>query len=97
MASSTSIFLQWGTVEHEDQNGVITGYIITATETGSGQSVGSWTSESINFTLTSLKPYTVYSLSVSALNSAGLGPSSAPSTAQTLEDGKQAIYGMCSY
>ncbi len=78
-------------MEYENQNGVITGYVIIVTESVTRMVAGRWTSQYTNVTVTALKPYTVYSLSVAAQNAAGLGPNSAPIVAQTLEDGRPLI------
>ena len=87
VSSSTSLFLNWEPPELEDQNGVITGYVVnvTAVETG------------MNFLLTSsgpslladgLRPFTTYICRIAARTAVGIGPYSIAVTAVTDQDGE---------
>ena len=77
--SSSSITVQWGSVNCVDHNGEITGYSVQYRE------VGSETIETVNVTgdtmmaeISGLKPFTNYSIALAAVNSAGTGDYSDP-------------------
>ncbi len=84
--TSRSAVLTWEPPPYEDQNGVITLYIITVTvqETGEMFQLNSTTT---TLTVTSLRPFRTYVCVIVAATSVGLGPFSAPLTVETLQDG----------
>ena len=71
--SSCSILLTWEAPPAEGQNGIITGYTINLTELETGE-VSTMFTESNNFTLYSLRPFTTCGFLVSAQTVAGGGP-----------------------
>ena len=81
--SSDSIYLRWSPPPLEDQNGIITGYIIDSFSNRKNSSF------SVNLTEHNLEafPYTEYTLRVAALNSVGQGPFSDVVYVKTLQDG----------
>jgi receptor-type tyrosine-protein phosphatase Q len=81
-ASSDSIYLRWSPPPLEDQNGIITGYVIDSLSNRKNISV------SVNLTEHILEafPYTGYQLRVAALNSIGQGPFSGVVNVETLQD-----------
>ena len=85
--SSRSIHLSWTALPTSPQNGHITGYVITYTntETGVEESV-TVDADVLEYTLVVL-PYRVYVLKVAGINVAGVGPYSATERIQTLPDG----------
>ena len=88
-ASSTSIFVQWGIVPADNQNGIITNYTVTYQELPSGSTVTKVVvAPRTNTTLKSLHEYTDYSITVFASTSKGGGNESAPIIVITDEDGK---------
>lgn len=86
--SSEAILFQWNLPLPQNQNGIITGYLvnITALETGA---MIHMSTPYLNLTLHSLRPFTTYSCIVAARTSVGLGPFSTTINIQTLEDGKK--------
>ncbi|CAI8037191.1 Phosphatidylinositol phosphatase PTPRQ [Geodia barretti] len=81
--ASDSIQLQWMPLAFEDQNGIITGYVV---EYGSDRSGNhSVKVESTRYTVPAL-PFTSYWLRVAANNSAGLGPFSEAVIVETSQD-----------
>ena len=70
----------------EDQNGVITGYILNVTSLVTGETEERF-KESTAYILDSVSPYTLYSAAVAAQTDAGRGPFSVSISVQTLEDG----------
>ena len=88
-ASSTSIFVHWGRVPANNQNGIITNYTVTYQELPSG-SAGTKVvvAPRTNTTLTGLKKYANYSITVFASTSKGNGNISAPIIVITDEDSK---------
>lgn len=86
--SSSSIHLSWSPPLPENQNGIVVGYVITATQFETEEMI-QWFSEMENITLRNLKPYTTYKLMVAAQTNAGTGPFSTPVIAVTQEDGNE--------
>ena len=85
--SSQTVELLWSPPLPEEQNGVITGYSVTVTRRDTGsqfQLVSSTTSISIS----TLNPFTSYTVTVSASTSVGAGPQSTQLSFTTAEDGK---------
>lgn len=88
--SSTSITFSWNPPRSEDQNGRITAYTISITETGSGSTMqrvvpGLQTT----ITVSSLLPFTAYFCSIAASTTVGSGPFSTILTVNTPEDSKK--------
>ena len=70
--TSHSVSLMWIPPAQEDQNGIIIRYIINVTVEETGE-IYQLYSNSTNYTAT-LTPFTMYSMVVTAENSAGTGP-----------------------
>ena len=86
-ASSTSIFVSWGQVPFEDQNGVILSYTVTYRWLPSGSAEAKKvTAPASQTTLIGLIEYTNYSITVFALTSKGGGIESTPIVVITDED-----------
>jgi len=83
--SSTAICFSWQPPHFEDQNGLITGYVLNVTSLKTGTTQEIFTHSTI-YTLESLSPHTVYTTAVAAETSAGRGPFSAKVSVQTSED-----------
>ena len=95
-ASSTSIFVSWGQVPFEDQNGLILSYTVTYRRLPSGPAETKIVLPPANqTTLTSLNEYTDYSITVFASTSKGGGIQSTPIVVITDEDSKFVIAGFC--
>ena len=88
-ASSTSIFITWGQVPISDRNGVILSYAVSYNEV-SGVSEQTKIVDALKYqtTLTGLKKYTNYTITVVAATSKGNGVVSAPIIVITDEDGE---------
>ena len=84
--SSLSLTLCWSAPPPQHHNGQITGYNITLTTAGTGETFTTF-SETNSTTITSLNPFTTYTYAVAAVTSAGIGPYSTPDTAVTDEAG----------
>ena len=87
--TSSSITVQWGTVDCINRNGDITGYSVRY---GEGSSEGDRTVEIATgnsnggmFVISGLSTSTVYTIEVAAVNSADIGIYSDPITVETLE------------
>ena len=78
--------MSWQPPLTEDQNGVITGYVLNVTSLVTGETEELFT-ESTAYILGSVSPYTLYSAAVAAKTDAGRGPFSVSISVQTLEDG----------
>ena len=88
-ASSTSIFVSWGQVPFEDQNGVILSYTVTYRWLPSGPAQRKNVTAPLNqTTLTGLKEFTNYNITVFASTSKGGGIESTPIVVITDEDSK---------
>ena len=91
--TSQSIPLRWAAVPKDHKNGIITGYKVVYQALPNGKrltvnvSVGS-EGELTTTTLSELKQFTNYSISVLAFTVKGDGPPSAEETVQTAEDSK---------
>ena len=84
--TSTTIHFSWEPPLTEDQNGVITGYILNITSLVTGETEELFT-ELTGYCLGPVSPYTLYSAAVAAQTDAGRGPFSVSISVQTLEDG----------
>lgn len=71
----------------EEQNGNITGYEIELTNLDSAD-VKIFETTATTFLIESLRPHTVYSVTVAARTAVGIGPFSEAAVFQTKEDGK---------
>ena len=89
--TSTRAQINWEPPPDPEQNGDITSYTLLVVNTKTNQVVFLSTSLT-SYTLTSLSPYTVYSVAVSANTSAGMGPFTTYTIFQTMEDGKLDLY-----
>ena len=87
--SSNAIFLSWNRPHFEDRNGDITGYVINVTNLDNGVIQQFITAMVSNFTVSNLRPFTVYVATISARTAIGMGPFSGVVSIQTLEDGKE--------
>ena len=88
--SSHSILLTWDPPPAEEQNGIITGYLVNITELETGESSTMFT-ESNNLTLYSLQPFSTYGFLVSAQTVAGRGPTTRLLSVTTQEEGLAVI------
>ena len=87
--SSTSILVEWDDVPDFDQNGIITNYTITyqsLTENHSNSTTANYTVRQV--TLSDLKEFVNYSITVFASTKIGDGPASDPVYVKTDEDSK---------
>ena len=85
--SSTSIFIIWNDIPAAEQNGIITSYNITyhsLTENHSNSTTVDFPDRQV--TLTGLKKFVNYSITVSASTKIGPGPASKPVIVSTGED-----------
>ena len=70
-----------------DRNGAITGYFVNVTNVESDVTMQLFTS-STTLIVASLKPFTVYTVTVAAQTAVGAGPYSIGLSRKTMEDGK---------
>ena len=82
-----SILLSWALPLPEERNGDITGYIINVTNLVTGVIQQFTTAVVSNFTVPSLRPFTVYVTTIAARTAVGMGPFSGVVSIQTLETG----------
>lgn len=82
--TSTTITLTWEAPEVENQNGIITGYVVIVTVMETGESFQR-SSTTNSLTVVSLRPYTTYVCAIAAETSAGVGPFSITIIVQTDE------------
>ena len=87
--TSTSIFVQWDEVPTHNQNGIIVNYTVTRTELPNGSPISQVViAPKRNATLTGLKKFTNYSITVFASTAEGGGNRSDPIIVITDEDSK---------
>ena len=84
--SSDSVFLTWDPPEADQQNGVITGYVINVTVVETGETFQLFSSTN-TLTVESLMPFTTYVCVIAAQTSVGTGPFSITISVQTDEAG----------
>lgn len=84
--TSTTVHFSWQPPLREDQNGIITGYLLNVTSHETGESKHIFT-ESTAYILYSISPFTLYTAAIAAQTNAGRGPFSGMTFVQTLEDG----------
>ena len=80
--------VSWNEVPCSGQNGPITGYLIYYTNTTFSDIVNITGGDNRQYNLTTLTPYTNYTVTVTAYNDDGSGPSSSEVIQQTGETGK---------
>ena len=90
-----SVLLRWSPLSSDQQNGIITRYVINVLEDGQ-QSRVSVTSNITQYTLEAA-PFTDYVVSVAAVNSVGQGPFSDTTEVRTPEDGRCLLLPCHSY
>ena len=71
-----SMYISWDEVPHSRQNGPITGYLLYYTNTTFSDTINITGGENRSYTLSELRPYTNYTVTVSAYNDVGTGPTS---------------------
>ena len=87
--SSSAVLIRWSKLPQQDQNGIISKYVITVTNTRTLTVFLISTEMNQNlYEVKSLRPYTYYTFAVAAENMNGTGPFSEDETVQTYEDGK---------
>ena len=89
--SSRSITFTWDPPLFEDQNGVITGYIINVTEIEMEESFELF-SDSESLTADFVRPFSSYLFKIAGQTAVGTGTFSDPITIMTLEDGRNSLY-----
>ena len=85
--SSTSFILNWEQPLQEERSGDIVGYTINVTNLNTELIQQFLVGLISNYTVSNLKPFTIYVSTISARTSIGLGPYSALVYVTTLEDG----------
>ena len=83
-----SLNISWDEVPHSGQNGPITGYLLYYTNTTFSDTINITGGENRSYTLTELRPYTNYTVTVSAYNDVGTGPSNNSRIQQTEQAGQ---------
>ena len=73
VTSHEEVFISWMEPNNEDQNGIITGYVINVTRSDTGVIIQR-TSTTTNLYLDILEPFTTYACQVASMTVAGLGP-----------------------
>ena len=85
-SSARSIYIAWDPPASEEQNGIITGYIVNITGVETGEQL-QLTAQSQSVNVTGLTPYTTYLCIVAASTAIGPGPFSIQIIIQTPEAG----------
>ena len=85
--SSTGITLSWDPPPVDEQNGIITRYMISITELETGRSFSLF-SPTTSVNVTSLHPYYTYNCTIAAVTIVGDGPYTTTINIVTLQDGK---------
>ena len=88
-----SLTVSWDEVPPSGQNGPITGYLLYYTNTTFSDNITITGRENRAYTLTELRPYTNYTVTVSAYNDGGTGPPSDDRIQQTEQAG-QLVYSL---
>lgn len=88
--NSTALYLAWSAPPFEDRNGVITGYTVNITLLAfSSLSTRTTVAAGIvSLTVNNLSPFSVYTVTIAVINTAGLGPFSPAISVLTDEDCK---------
>ena len=80
---TTIMIVSWDEVPCSGQNGPITGYLLYYTNTTFSDTINITGGENRSYTLTELRQYTNYTVTVSAYNHVGTGPTSDNRTQRT--------------
>ena len=88
-----SLTVSWDEVPPSGQNGPITGYILYYTNTTFSENITITGGQNRAYTLTELRPYTNYTVTVAAYNDVGTGPTSDNRIQQTEQTG-QLVYSL---
>ena len=80
--------ISWSEIPCSGQNGPITGYLLSYTNITFNEIVNITGGENRQFNLTTLTPYTNYTVTVIAYNDGGTGPTSNEISQKTKESGK---------
>ena len=86
-----SMTISWNELPCSGQNGPITGYLLYYTNTTFSDIVNITRGDNRQFNLTTLTPYTSYTVTVIAYNDGGTGPTSNEVSQKTEEAGKSII------
>ena len=87
------MIVSWDEVPCFGQNGPITGYFFYYTNTSFSDTINITGGKNRSYTLTELRPYTNYTVTVSAYNDVGTGPTSDNRIQQTEQAG-QLVYSL---
>ena len=87
------MIVSWEELPCSEQNGPITGYLLYYTNTTFSDTINITGGENKSYTLTELRPYTNYTVTVAAYNDGGTGPQSDNRTQQTEQAG-QLVYSL---
>ena len=88
VSSSRSITFQWEPPNFEEQNGIITGYIINISAIGAEEEMFQLSLTIPSLVVEELRPFTTYICRVAARTVVGIGPYSNTVTAVTLQEGE---------
>ena len=91
LAVARSMIVSWDEVPCSRQNGPITGYLLYYTNTTFSNTINITGGENRSYTLTTLRPYTNYTVTMSAYNDGGIGPASDNRIQQT-KQASQLVY-----
>ena len=83
-----SMTVSWDEVPCSGQNGLISGYLLYYTNTTFSETVNITGGDNRQYNLTTLTPYTNYTVTVIAYNDGGTGPTSNEISQKTVEAGK---------
>ena len=86
-----SITILWDEVPCSGQNGPITGYLLYYSSTMFSNTINITEKDKRQYSLTTLTPYTNYTVTVTAYNDGGTGPTSSEVIQLTEEAGKSVI------
>ena len=90
--SSTSVSHTWKPLAPQDQNGIITGYVLNVMSLRSKESFEiSVLNSTLQTSVDALTPYSTYIISIAATTSVGIGPFSPVTTVNTPEDGRSSL------
>ena len=93
LVEARSMVVLWDVVPCSGQNGPITGYLLYYTNTTFSDTINITGGENRAYTLTELRPYTYYTVTVAAYNDVGTGPTSDNRIQQTEQAG-QLVYSL---
>lgn len=86
---SRSLLLSWDHLSKNDTNGIIINYSVCTQKQGASTPICVNVSATDNsYAANGLKPYSNYTVTIAAINSAGFGPYNSGITKQTNEEGK---------